>query len=906
MVTDRTDAARADGIAVAVASRFPWVPPEGIFLVQSLGIGDWREQGWKIHISATPSSALQTLERVLPVLLDFGVRFKVVASCAYLAEMNDGLFGESQVGKFITVYPSSDREAVNLATSLDERTSGIRGPRVPTDRRLKPGSLVHYRYGTFRRRHEGEEIAGVHVPHFAALLDASGRLSVDFRMPFYHPPSGIEDPFVKAGVYQPEPVYAGLLHDRYLVNALLRRTQRGPVLRAIDVVHRPCRLCVIKVLWPNVEADQEHGRPPRLAENEIDLLQRFSNSRALPQHYDAFERDGAYFVVNEWIEGEPLPIQLARCRSEDGWLEYSDLVDVATRSARALHGLHRLGIVFRDFKPENIIVTPHGEYQLIDFGIACDAGAAPRSTTGVGTPPFFSLEQFHREMPHASDDVFSWGAVMHLLATGSAPHVEPGMWHPRERPALHTVRLDLPVDFTDLVDAAVGLTRDRRPPDFCGILSVLEQSAIKKSSVHASSPVRSSQGLAQIGPARSAVAIGDRILELAEARTEGCCWRTRNGTSGASVYSADLYDGAAGIGTFLVELFSATGDTRFDVAARRAAQWLCGGTWGRGRASPGFQCGEAGVGDFCLRLSTLSGELGFTNAAAIRAGRLAGVEYRTLEAAYGVSGAVAFLCGLYRTTADEQHRRWATELGDVILRASQRMVGSNLPYWVTSGHVPGQPKAPYLGLMHGMAGIGLALVCLAFISREERFLGTAAQLGEALLSSAHRSEHGLRWPRVLGDSEPRLQAYCHGGIGVAHFLMCLHALSPNQRYIDACRSVAADISSSIPDDRHSGICHGQAGRGHYLLDCFEHFGDREFHDQAEKCAEQLEYFRDPMIPGKYVMTKMGWESVDLFNGSAGIGSFLLRLANPGKHPNPALPTVADALLSGRPSQKTAD
>src|SRR5262245_22235037 len=111
------------------------------------------QQGWKLHLSATVASAITVLDRVLPVLLANGASFKVARSLAELQSLNEGRLGFSQVGKFITVYPNSDTHAVQLATALDERLQEVPHPDIPSDRPLKPRSVVYYRYGSFGHRH---------------------------------------------------------------------------------------------------------------------------------------------------------------------------------------------------------------------------------------------------------------------------------------------------------------------------------------------------------------------------------------------------------------------------------------------------------------------------------------------------------------------------------------------------------------------------------------------------------------------------------------------------------------------------------------------------------------------------------------------------------------------------------
>ena len=120
--------------------------------VRHLGASD-RAQGWKIHVSAGKASLEDVLERSLPILLAERASFKVIASIAQLDDLNQGLAGITQVGKCITIYPNDDIQAVSLAVALDVATSGLRGPAILSDRPLRPGSLIHYRYGCFSHEH---------------------------------------------------------------------------------------------------------------------------------------------------------------------------------------------------------------------------------------------------------------------------------------------------------------------------------------------------------------------------------------------------------------------------------------------------------------------------------------------------------------------------------------------------------------------------------------------------------------------------------------------------------------------------------------------------------------------------------------------------------------------------------
>ncbi|HEU5270071.1 MAG TPA: hypothetical protein VFU36_09110, partial [Jatrophihabitans sp.] len=184
-------------------------------------------QGWKLHVSATVPAAEAVLRAVLPTLVRDPVRFKVAASVEQLRRLNSNDAPLAQVGKFVTVYPADDEQAVRLAKALDDATAGLRGPAVPSDRPLRPGSLVHYRYGSFRPRYLQTPLGRL-VPAIAA---PDGTLEADLRACPYAAPAWARDPFGA-----PAAGSAPLLGGRYRVEALLHQAPRGAVELAVDTV----------------------------------------------------------------------------------------------------------------------------------------------------------------------------------------------------------------------------------------------------------------------------------------------------------------------------------------------------------------------------------------------------------------------------------------------------------------------------------------------------------------------------------------------------------------------------------------------------------------------------------------------------------------------------------------------
>jgi Tol biopolymer transport system component/tRNA A-37 threonylcarbamoyl transferase component Bud32 len=152
--------------------------------------------------------------------------------------------------------------------------------------------------------------------------------------------------------------------------------------------------------------------------------------------YEIGEADGDYFIAMELIEGEPLDRYLAHHRPD-----LQELLDLAIQIADALDAAHSKGVMHRDIKPGNIIITSRGQAKILDFGLAkliADRQAIEQPTyagatlvtsaehltspgMAVGTIAFMSPEQARGKELDARSDLFSFGAVLYQMATGKLP-----------------------------------------------------------------------------------------------------------------------------------------------------------------------------------------------------------------------------------------------------------------------------------------------------------------------------------------------------------------------------------------------------------------------------------------------------------------------------------------------------
>ncbi len=206
------------------------------------------------------------------------------------------------------------------------------------------------------------------------------------------------------------------LEGRYRVERELGEGGMATVYLADDVKHG--RKVALKVLKPELAAVM--GAERFLA--EIKTTANLQHPHILPLH-DSGEADGFLYYVMPFIEGETLADRLEREKQ----LPVDDAVTIASDVAEALHAAHEQGVIHRDVKPANILMSS-GRPLVADFGIALAvsaAGGGRLTETGLsmGTPYYMSPEQASADRePTAASDVYSLGCVLYEMLVGEPPH----------------------------------------------------------------------------------------------------------------------------------------------------------------------------------------------------------------------------------------------------------------------------------------------------------------------------------------------------------------------------------------------------------------------------------------------------------------------------------------------------
>ena len=204
----------------------------------------------------------------------------------------------------------------------------------------------------------------------------------------------------------------------YRIAAKLGEGGMGTVYRATDT--RLNRDIAIKVLPEAFHSDSQ--RMARFA-LEAQVLASLNHPN-ICTIFEVGESEGHPFIAMELVDGEPLDRRLAR-----GPLDAGTLIDLAIQIADALDAAHAKGTVHRDIKPSNLFVTTRGQAKLLDFGLAKvladqeSTFAATRTglsepQVALGTVAYMSPEQAQGRVLDPRTDLFSFGAVLHEMATG--------------------------------------------------------------------------------------------------------------------------------------------------------------------------------------------------------------------------------------------------------------------------------------------------------------------------------------------------------------------------------------------------------------------------------------------------------------------------------------------------------
>ena len=204
-----------------------------------------------------------------------------------------------------------------------------------------------------------------------------------------------------------------IVKERYEILEILGEGGMAFVYKARDMQLE--RFVAIKTLKPNyVNQETFVDRFKREAKTAANL-----NHRNIVQIFDWGIEDEPYFVM-EYIEGNTLTSIIAKNRT----ISLSDILFIGAQVSSGLHAAHQKGLVHRDIKPGNIMITPDGKVKVTDFGIVSlqnEESDITKTGSILGTASYISPEQAQGKPVSIESDLYSLGTVLYELITGKAP-----------------------------------------------------------------------------------------------------------------------------------------------------------------------------------------------------------------------------------------------------------------------------------------------------------------------------------------------------------------------------------------------------------------------------------------------------------------------------------------------------
>ncbi|MGV8885798.1 MAG: protein kinase domain-containing protein [Microbacteriaceae bacterium] len=200
---------------------------------------------------------------------------------------------------------------------------------------------------------------------------------------------------------------------RYQLTSRVAIGGMGEVWQATDLVIG--RTVAIKILKDEYLGDPGFLERFRAEARHAALV----NHEGIANVFDYGEEDGSAFLVMELVPGEALSAILERERV----LSTDRVLDIVAQTANALQAAHAAGLVHRDIKPGNLLITPDGRVKITDFGIARIADQVPLTATGqvMGTVQYLSPEQASGHSASPSTDIYSLGIVAYEALAGRRP-----------------------------------------------------------------------------------------------------------------------------------------------------------------------------------------------------------------------------------------------------------------------------------------------------------------------------------------------------------------------------------------------------------------------------------------------------------------------------------------------------
>ena len=327
-------------------------------------------KGFKIHISSTLCNYKTIFSKVIPYLLSNKVKFKIVKNIQELINLNSGIYGYTQIGKTITIYPENKIQLNFLIEKLYKITKFETSINIYSDFRYKNSSVVFYRYGD--------------INNISITDKRIKRLPIRIKVP-------IEDYYI--------PRYENL-PSKYIVLEILSLRGKSKVYKAIDK-ERGIIVIIKEGVYCGEYSYNGIDGFDRVY-SEICILKKLALRYNLPKIIEYFYINNNIVLVEEFLNGLTLYEFIRKNKIERKYKYFIKILEIIIK-------IHKKGYILCDISPNNIIVK-NDEVNIIDVESFILKSEMTELDSRVGTPGFWTDEYFDE-----NKDLYSFLSLIYGL-----------------------------------------------------------------------------------------------------------------------------------------------------------------------------------------------------------------------------------------------------------------------------------------------------------------------------------------------------------------------------------------------------------------------------------------------------------------------------------------------------------
>jgi serine/threonine protein kinase len=356
---------------------------------------------WLIFISVIKSQLPEMLEEVLPVLKDRNISFQIVKTRLLHQYINYGRYGDNYVGRVLTLYPDSGDIARQVVAILSPILKLYYGPKVNNS--IQIGPALFAKYCELERGTDGKRFKKEYIPRRSQI------------------------PFEINAAYKVKSRKNRFFGKYYFAIKTLKSSSKGDIIKATRFKCLSFKWCIVKKGKLHM-VDDFWGRTIKdrlLWQKKV--MEDLYDKMDVPKVLDFFEEKDDSFLVMENIRGSSLFQTIKSLYESGNWRSFNTsirkwILDYYLYALQIVNKIHHNGYIHRDIKAENFLVLPNSKPFILDFELSYSLKEqCPAPPFQAITPGYQAPEQLNNIMPAIKEDIYSLGALLLFLLTGTHP-----------------------------------------------------------------------------------------------------------------------------------------------------------------------------------------------------------------------------------------------------------------------------------------------------------------------------------------------------------------------------------------------------------------------------------------------------------------------------------------------------